>query len=161
MRLNTLVTLLCVLGVVFVLGGCAGVQKAVPHLGFGRLDMQVSMSRGDIEVLETAEGSSSTESYLGGIVKIIDGEHLQVLGIKFFEDRYTRILPGDPLQVLQTGGGFLDKTLGRAYYRALTAHPEADAVFLKSIDFATWGIPLIYTRKTVTVRGKAIKLKSG
>jgi hypothetical protein len=55
---------------------------------------------------------------------------------------------------------FWPSTADRAYYKALGAVPEADAVFYKSMDREHDGIPFIWTSETVTFRGKALRLKS-
>ncbi len=51
-------------------------------------------------------------------------------------------------------------TASRAYYKALEAHPEADAVFCKDYEREEVGIPWLFHTETVTYKGKAIKLKA-
>ena len=50
-------------------------------------------------------------------------------------------------------------TMDRAYYKALEAAPDADAVFVKCFDVESSGIPLIYGTIAATCRGKALQLK--
>ena len=133
---------------VFIVGGCNS-QKSAPHMGFGSFDVNTQLSRGDIVVLERVEGTSTTKSILFGAVQIVDGDNVKVLGIPFFTDRYTCVRT-DPCRVT---------TADRAYYKALEATPEADAVFYKTMDREGSGIPLLWETETVTFSGKAITLK--
>lgn len=139
--------------------GCSSAQKITPHMGFGKLDLETALDRDDIVVLDTVEGDSSITNILFGLVRIIDGSKYQILGIKFFKDKYTYF------QEYRSGTWWLDMLLpvsayDRAYYKALEAHPEADAVFFKSMDNETEGFPLIYSTREVRFHGKAIKLKA-
>ena len=132
-------------------GGCGGnAQKTAPRMGFGSVDVQTQLSRGDIVVLERVEGTSTTKSILFGAVQVVDGDNVKVLGVPFFKDRYT-CLRTDPCLVT---------TADRAYYKALEATPQADAVFYKSVDREGSGIPLLWETETVTFSGKAITLKT-
>jgi hypothetical protein len=134
---------------VFVVGCAGSAQKHIPHLGFGSLNLEADITRADIVVLDRVEGSSSNTSILFGLIQIIDNDKLQLFGIKFFKDKYTY---------------FKDSVwanpVDRAYYKALEAQPEADAVFVMSMDNEDSGVPIICETKTVTFRGKAIKLKA-
>lgn len=130
-------------------GGCA-TKKTAPHIGFGNFDIQTTLSRDDIVVLERVEGTSETESILLGTVQVIDGENLKILGISFFKDKFTCV-KSDPC---------LPEAEDRAYHKALEATPEADAVFYKTMDRENGGIPLIWETKKVTFSGKAVTLKA-
>ncbi len=134
----------------FLLGGCGSAQKTAPHMWFSNFNIRTEMSREDIVVLDRVEGTSTTESILLGAIQIIDGDKWKILGIPFFKEKYTYFSGG------QTG--LWATTADRAYYKALEAAPEADTVFLKSMDNEDEGIPLIWQTKTVTWKGKAIKL---
>ena len=148
------------------LGGCSSAQKTIPHMGFGDVDVNIRLERDDVVVLDRVEGYSTTTTIFGGLIRIIDGRHLQLLGIKFFQDKYT-YFQGRPvsgtLGDIATILGVEDlwaKTVDRAYYKALEKHPEADAVFVKSMDHEDAGIPCLFATKTVRVKGKAVKLKA-
>lgn len=137
-RLLTIVTLLS-------LCGC-GSQRMSPHLGFGNLNIEAQLDREDVVILGTVEGESKTVSILLGLIQIIDDDKLRLFGIKFFKDKYV--------------WGTLNPTASRAYYKALAAHPDADAVFQKSWEREESGTRLLYFEETVLFRGKAIALKS-
>ena len=126
-------------------GGCTS-QRMSPHLGFGNLNIEVQLDRDDVVILGAIEGESKTVSILLGLIQIIDDDKLRVLGIKFFKDRYV--------------WGVMSRTASRAYYKALAAHPEADAVFQKSWEREESGIPLFFFEESVLFRGKAVSLKS-
>lgn len=136
---------------IFFLGGCGAgtTQKTVPHMGFGNLDIRTQISREDIVVLGRVEGTSTTKSIFGGVIQVIDGNKLRFFGIPFFKEKYTDL----------GGASFWATTAERAYYKALEAAPEADTVFLKSMDNEVGGVPFLWCTKTVTWKGKAIKLK--
>jgi len=147
------ISFLMIIAVVSMLlmGGCAGAsKKTIPQMGFGSLYLETQLSRDDIVVLERVEGTSSTESILLGIVQVIDGENWKILGIPFFEEKYTCVRI-DPCVV---------GTEDRAYYKALEANPEADAVFYSTMDRQSSGIPILWNTETVTFSGKAIMLKA-
>jgi hypothetical protein len=132
------------------LAGCGEAQKTVPHMRYGDLSIEAQIARTDLTVLDRVEGSSTLTSLLLGAVQIVDGDKLQLLGIKFFKDKYT---------YFKNEGSWWADCVDRAYYKALEAAPEADFVFYKSMDHEDGGIPLLWTTKAVTVRGKAVKLK--
>lgn len=46
-----------------------------------------------------------------------------------------------------------------AYYNAVQSVPEADALIAPRSKTESFTIPLIYSKKTVTITGKAIQLK--
>jgi len=142
--------------------GCASVNKNSPHMGFGGLGIEAGINRQDIVVLDAVEGTSTQTSILGPLYQVVDNDpnKVVILGIRFFEDK-TAMLPGTT--------GIIERTLSiltgsnvaqRAYYEALAATPDADAVFLKSATMERSGIPLIYETKRVTYKGKAVKLKA-
>lgn len=138
------------IGVFVVLPGCSAAQKMTPHMGFGGLNIEADVERDDIIVMGRVEGSSTLDVYLFGAVQIIDGDKLQLFGIKFFKDKYTYFKGIAPWAT----------TIDRAYYKALEAHPDADAVFHKSWDREEAGIPLLWHNVSVTVKGKAVQLKA-
>lgn len=140
MRTRILNVTLCAM-VLFV-GGCLS-NKTIPAIA-----INPEIPRDAYEVLDTVEGTSTTDSILLGLIQVVDGDKLRLLGIPFFEEQYT------------FSSGYPGLTAARAYYKALSATPEADAVFYKSMDGGNSGIPLLWTSETVTFRGKAIKLKT-
>jgi hypothetical protein len=127
------------------LGGC-GAQRSAPTIGFGTVDIQAQLKREDLIIMDAVDGQSTQTTILCGLINIIDGDKLQLLGIKFFEDRYC--------------GLDASMTDNRAYYKALEKQAEADAIFQKSWDRTESGIPLLWQTASSTVRGKAIKLKA-
>ena len=148
-----------VLATVFILllfQGCA--QKTVPHMSFGNFDIRAEISRNDIEVLDQIEGTSTSSTYLG-VVQVIDGDKLKLFGIPFYKERYTW-LPMNDTPYYPRIDGLCVQTEDRAYYKALEAAPNADVVFFKSMDNEFDGIPLIWETRTVTMKGKAIRLKA-
>jgi len=134
-----------------LLAGCQSAQKTIPHIGIGSLNMEASLTRDDLVVLDSVEGRSSIKSLLGGLVAIIDGEKLRLFGISFFKDKFTYFK--EPF--LFSGVSAED----RAYYKALEQTPDADIVLVKSMDREESGVPFFFTTKDVTFRGKAMKLK--
>ena len=136
-----------------ILGGCGGAQKTVPHMGFSNLYIETQITRNDVVVLDRVEGSSTLTSILFGAINIIDGDKLQLLGIKFFKDKFTYFK--DSNAWIRS-----PECADRAYYKALEAAPEADAVFGKSMDNEEGGLPFLYRTQAVTFRGKAVKLKA-
>ena len=135
---------------IFTGGGCN--EKMVPHMGFGNFGIETDFSRDDIEVLDRVQGSSTTESICLGVVQIVDDDNLIILGIPFFKQKYASF---------SNKGCLMSSTGKRAYYKALEAAPDADAVFYKSMDYEVGGIPLIWWTETATYTGKGIKLKAG
>ena len=134
---------------VILLQGCGGDSKTIPRMGFGSFDIRAEISRNDIEVLDQVEGTSTSKTYLG-VVEVVDGDKMKVLGIPFFKEQYTPYgIPGLGISVED-----------RAHYKALEASPDADVVFFKSMDKECEGIPIIWGTKTVTLKGKAIRLKA-
>lgn len=140
--------------------GCAGATKSAPHVGFASLNLNTSMARSDIVVLGSVEGKSTATDIFFGVVTIVDGDKYKVFGIPIgFTDKYayrqspSLMNPGSLLSLLGPSAG------DRAYYKALEQAPDADAVFVKSEDTEKSGIPIIYSTKTVTWRGKAIRIK--
>ena len=146
-RLGVVVLLV---GVLPVLPGCNAAQKMIPHMGFGGLNIEADIARSDIVVLDRVEGSSTRSEYLFGAIQIVDGDKLILFGIKFFKDKF--VLTPRAAGYLLTGE--------RAYYKALEAHPDADAVFAKAWEWEQAGIPLLFYNETVTFKGKAVRLKA-
>jgi hypothetical protein len=127
-------------------------------MGFGGVSAEIGLERDDIEVLHSVKGQSTILSIFGPIVQIIDDTDMRVCGISAIEDKYSfeepAPFPFSILQNLQLGAA------NRAYYKALAAAPDADAVFSKSYQVQRRGIPFIYMKETVTFQGKAFKIKA-
>ena len=140
MRTRILNVTLCAM-VLFV-GGCFS-HKTAPGIA-----INPEIPRDAYEVLDSATGTSNTDSILLGLIQVVDGDKLRLLWIPFFKEQYSN------------SGFYPGSTMDRAYYKALRATPGADAVFYKSMDREHSGIPLLLTSETVTFRGKAIKLKT-
>ncbi len=136
------------------LAGCVtGTHK--PVVRFGQLNLETQVPRQDLKILDTVEGSSRLDSYVLGLVQIVDGSKWQVLGFKFFQDNCAS--PFDcPLGPCWWG----DPVAGRAYYNALEKRPDADALIEHSSTVKASGCPLFYERREVTYKGKAIMLKA-
>lgn len=130
--------------------GCSAAQRTMQHMRFGGLNIETDFERDDVVVLDRVDGTSKTFTCLLGLIRVIDDEKLQLLGIKFFKDKYT-YFKGSWLTGAQTAD--------RAYYKALESQDEADAIFMKSWDYEEEGIPLIWHTESVTVKGKAVKVK--
>ena len=153
MFLKSVVGLAACCAAAMLLGGCGTAQKTSPHMSFGDMEMKADLQRSDIVVLDRVEGTSTCQTIFFGVVKIIDGDKLQLFGIKFFKDKYTYFKQG-PIE-----SPFV-QVVDRAYYKALEQHPDADAVFQKSMDHETEGIPLLCEKESVTFKGKAVKIKA-
>jgi len=139
-----------------LLTGCAGVQRGAPAT---IPLLNVNLQRSDYEVLGPVEGASKRTSIAFGLVQIVEDDKLIVCGIKSFEDQYA---------FRQADTGLINVLFGwmlgvsaddRAYYKALAATPDADAVVPKSWTKTVTGIPCIYTMEDVKFTGKAIKIK--
>lgn len=131
-------------------GGCASVQRSTPTApGL----VNINLEKGDFTMLGTVKGTSTVKSYFLGFVQVIDGDKTKILCFKSFEDQYS-IQPG--------GFGFLApvSVADRAYYKALAATPDADAVIPKAFVKQTSGFPLFWFEESVTFSGKALKYKS-
>ena len=155
---NSFILLLLIIFTISLLfgGGCGSAQKQTPHMGFGNFDIRTELTRKDIVVLDRVEGTSTTTSILCGLIEFIDGDKLKLLGIPFYKEKYAYFVQN--AYSIQKMGGLWATTADRAYYKALEAAPEADTVFFKSMDHEDEGIPLIAWTKTVTWKGKAIKI---
>lgn len=148
------------LGLALVGGGCASVQqKTAPGMEFGSLSMQAQITRGDLVVLDTVKGESSVLKIAFGAVQVVDGNKYQIFGIKFFEDKMSALPKNEKPELLDAIFGPVNVEQ-RARYKALEQHPDADAVFQKSVDYSDTGLPGLWETTDVTVSGKAIKLKS-
>jgi len=133
-----------------LLAGCSSVTRGTPVAG---AVINANMTSADFEVIGTTEGKSRKTSILGPVLQIIDGNKISVLGIKFFEDQYA----------------FAEKPSGlfttvsvedRAYYKALAATPDADAIAGKGFVRTRSGFPLLWSSQQVTFQGKALKYKA-
>ena len=148
MRTRIFVVALC--AVVLCVGGCFS-HKTAPGIA-----INPEIPRDAYEVLDTVEGTSTTDSILFGLIQVVDGNKLRLLWIPFFKEQYSYFGSYPGMNMFFTW----PSTADRAYYKALGATPGADAVFYKSMDREHSGIPLLLTSETVTFRGKAIKLKT-
>jgi hypothetical protein len=109
------------------------------------------MDKSQYTVLGTVKGTSTLESFFCGFVRVIDGNHVSLMGMKFFEDQYAYYNEPSIFGV---------SVEDRAYYKALCATPDADAVLRKSSVTQASGTCLLYSQKEVTFTGKAIKYKA-
>ncbi len=140
-----------------LVSGCASVQRATPAApGL----VNINLEKGDYTMLASVKGSSTVSSYVFGIVQVIDGSKVSVLGFKNFEDQYS---------FQQQDNSFLGalfvifRTVSvedRAYYKALAATPDADAVIPKAFTKQSSGFPLLFVEEEATFTGKALKYKS-
>ena len=128
--------MIVVVAYMLIIGGCSS-QRGTPQMGFGNFDIETKLTRDNIVVMERVEGTSETDSILLGTIQVIDGDKVKILGIPFFTDKYACLRP-DPLSC-----SVAPRTQERAYYKALEASPQADAVFYKSwnIFVPTLGFP--------------------
>lgn len=129
--------------------GCAGPGYGAPKLSLAKVELK----RADVVVLQPVEGKSNEQGYLLGLIKVIDGNKLEVLGFPFFKDQTAR-LEG-------TRGYFpcASRLESRAYYKALATAPDADAVIERSVTTEHFAVPVLYSCKTLTFQGKAVKIK--
>jgi len=135
-----------------LLAGCAS-GAYQPIVKFGKLNVEAQLPEKNLVVLDTVEGNSRMDSYVLGLVQIIDGGKWQVLGIRFFEDEIAAGYgPMGPCP-------FFDPVAARAYSKALQKTPNADAVIEHASTTKVAGFPLFYERREVTFRGKAIQIK--
>ena len=130
-------------------------------MGFSSVNMEAQIDREDIEVLDPVEGSSTQTSILGPVIRVVDGDKYQIMGIKFFEDK-SAMLPGTGQNIVSQ---LISAVTGvsvqqRAYYDALAATPDADSVFTKASTVQQSGIPFLFETKKATFHGKALKLKT-
>jgi hypothetical protein len=132
-RLVLLFSIATLASIVFI-GGCNEKFRSAPHIRFSNFSIRAELTRDDIEVLNRVAGTCSTKNIFFGVIQIVDDKDLKLF--------------------------WSADTDERAYYRALNAAPDADAVFYKSM-YSEWdGIPPIVWVNTVTYTGKAIKLKT-
>lgn len=147
------VSVFAMAAVAVLMSGCASVQRATP-VAPGLVN--INLEKGDYTMLGTVKGTSTIKSYLFGVVEIIDGTKVKILCFKDFEDQYSFQNGDDSIFSLLFGVSVED----RAYYKALAATPDADAIIPKAFVKQTSGIPFIYAEKEVTFSGKALKYKS-
>jgi len=141
------------LGTAMFTSGCtSSSQLQKDQMTFRDVSIEAQFTRDDVIVMDQVEGTSSTTNILGGIVQIVDNKNLRLLGIPFYKEKYTYW--GKP--------GFLGyvTTLDRAYYKMLEQNPYADTIFIPSYMKEESGFPLILGTETVTVKGRAAKMKA-
>jgi hypothetical protein len=148
---NLIVSSLAMATVAMLMSGCASVQRGIPSAS-GLVN--INLEKGDYSMLGSVKGSSTLKSYFFGIVQIIDGNKSRILWVfKDYEDQYSFQDPGG-LNILPVS------VEDRAYYKALAATPDADAVIPKAFIKQSSGFPFIYEEQEVTFTGKALKYKS-
>jgi hypothetical protein len=148
--MKTRILFLALCGVVLFMSGFFS-HKTVPGIA-----IQPEIPRDAFEVLDTVEGTSTTDSILLGLIQVVDGDKLRLLRISFFREQYTYFgaYPGTNVFLSWPSTG------DRAYYKTLSVTPGADAVFYKSMDREYSSIPFLWSSETVTFRGKAIKIRT-
>ena len=167
---NVIASSLAMAAFAALVSGCAGVQRVTPTAP-GRV--KVNLEKLDYTVLPTVKGSSTTSSYVCGVVQVVDSSKVRFLWIKFFKDQYCFQQQRDldtldllavlypPFFALRRAGFCKTVTVGdRAYYKALAAAPDADVVLPRAFAKQKSGIPLLYSETEVTFTGKALKYKS-
>jgi hypothetical protein len=154
MKVKLLITGLACVGLLVVVSGCSSITRGTPIAQTG---IQANMNTGDCEVMAKTEGKSTKTSILLGLVQVIDGDKYRILGIKFFEDQYA--FAGQSWGLLDFIRPITPDE--RAYYKALAAAPDADAVASKAFVKTYSGIPILYNTSEVTFEGKALKFKGG
>ena len=144
--------------------GCAQIAQK-PDLISGGMNVQGIVMRDDFQVSGDVEGTSSTQSYLLGALKIIDGSKVRLLWIfPLYRETAGTPLPSYISRDSSVFGGLLKGLLvgfteSRAYYDAIEKAPEADLVFEKGFWKEGLYIPLLYSNETVTFRGKTMVIK--
>lgn len=133
--------------------GCASGERHSPTMGYGRIGIQGNFTRTDFEIVGPVQGMATKKSYLCGLVSVVDDSKYSVLGIKFYEDNYT--VQKDTFQSLMPVS-----TGERAYFKALAATPDADAVLEKTAYESKFRIPGIYSRTETIYTGKGVKIKA-
>lgn len=129
------------------MSGCTAVSEFKPE---APMIINSQLNRDNIEILDSVKGTSYSKAYCFYAVQSIDGK-IVIFGIGLFDDKYAAI-PGH----INIG----PSTLSRAYYDALTKHPEADYVIPKTYSrtgFSSFGF---YEHTVVEVNGKAVKIKT-
>nr|VFJ72316.1 MAG: hypothetical protein BECKFW1821C_GA0114237_10338 [Candidatus Kentron sp. FW] len=139
---------------VLLLVGCGAIErKVLPQNSFANAD---SMERKDYVVLDRVEGTSAKTSILFGAIQIIEGDKLKILGISFFDDKYSYVSP--PSGISGIFGG--STTEDRAYFKALSKIPDADEVISILYTKEKTGIPILFRKEKVRFTGKAVKIKT-
>lgn len=155
---RSLIQALLVTGLAIIGIGCGSIGKSAPH---SQLGMVANLERDDIEIIRTVEGESTKKSILFGSIQVIDGEKYKVLWIPFFQDKGAGALQESPGLLGAILKPFTPvSVIDRAYYDALAETPDADTVFYKTSTQERRGIPLLFTTESVTLRGKAAKIKA-
>ena len=154
---NLIVSSLAV-AVVAMASGCASVQRATPAApGL----VNINLEKGDYTMLASVKGSSTVSSYVCGIVQVIDGSKVSILGFKNFEDQYSFQQKEPSMLDVLTFGIFRTVSVeDRAYYKALAATPDADAIIPKAFTKQSSGFPILFVEEEATFTGKALKYKS-
>jgi len=151
---NLIVSSLAMAALAAGVSGCASVQRATPAAPGV---VNINLEKGDYTMLSSVKGSSTIKSYVGGMVQIVDGTKVRVLWVfKDFEDQYSFQSPPSGLLDLFKPVTAAD----RAYYKALAATPDADAVIPKAFIRQNSGVPFFAEEEEVTFIGKALKYKS-
>jgi len=146
------IIILCVIHsfIAITLTGCSNVIKSIPSAGIG-FDVG-AMDRNLYVIIDNVEGSSTTQTFFFGLIKIVDNNKLIFAGIPLFEDKYAFPNAKQAFSSVTTAD--------RAFYKALEISPDADTIIKKSYSKKNSGIPFLFSDEKVTFYGKAIKLKS-
>lgn len=141
--------LLYLVGVAVLLTGCTSVFKRYP---FSMINSNVSLEplkRDQYVILGDVEGRSEG-GYLFGIIPIP------------FAVGGTKVVSGslsEGIQAKMQAPG-LGKIEQQALYNALESQPDADGIIaVRVIKGQRVNLPFIYKQETVTIKGKAIKIK--
>jgi len=155
---NLIVSSLAMAAVAVMVSGCTSVQRATPAApGL----VNINLEKGDYTMLASVKGSSTVASYVCGIVQVIDGSKVSILGFKNFEDQYSFQMREPSILDALTLGLFRTVSVeDRAYYKALAATPDADAVIPKAFVKQSSGFPILFVEEEATFTGKALKYKS-
>jgi len=143
-----LTSIACVAGLMLATG-CSSITRGTPN---SPTLINANMDKNDYEVGAATSGTSTKETYLCGLIAVIDGDKYRVLGIKFFEDQYA--FQEKPAWYSSVS------VQDRAYYKALAATPDADSVAVKAWTETSSGFPLFYSKEEATFQGKALKFKT-
>lgn len=148
MKTSMFVSLLMTVITVMVTG-CASVQRATP---VAPAEIDINLTRGDVTIMGSVKGSSTLQTYAFGLVQIVDNDKWVLLGCWLFEDQYAFAKESEGYRRVSVED--------RAYYKALAATPDADAVVRKAFVKQSSGIPFLAETEEATFIGKAIKFKT-
>ena len=154
LNIKGVVTLIASAGILALTSGCGTVIRQTP---VAHPVINANMNASDYSVLGITEGKSTKTSVFFGLVQVIDGDKYRILGMRFFEDQYAYAAAEDRSWYEKLFGTV--NTADRAYYKALAATPDADAVAAKAYLETDSGIPALWSSQEITYQGKAVKYK--